>query len=58
MASAIPHGPDVDAYVKSIQGFKDARFTELALVQIGPDQKAFCEWYATELRPALERVGI
>jgi len=58
MTSAIPHGPEVDAYVESIQGFKDAGFTELALVQIGPDQKAFCEWYATELRPALERAGI
>ena len=58
MASAIPHGPEVEPYVESIQAFRDAGFTELALVQIGPEQKAFCEWYATELRPALDRAGI
>ena len=58
VAGAIPHGPDLEPYVESIQAFKDAGFTELALVQIGPDQKAFCEWYANELRPALEQAGI
>ncbi len=58
VASAIPHGPEVEPYVESIQAFRDAGFTELALVQIGPEQKAFCEWYATELRPALDRAGI
>ena len=58
VASAIPHGPDLEPYVESIQAFRDAGFTELALVQIGSEQKAFCEWYATELRPALDRAGI
>jgi G6PDH family F420-dependent oxidoreductase len=58
MADQIPHGPDVEAYVKSAQAFADAGFTELAFVQIGPDQAAFCEWYATTLQPALESAGV
>jgi hypothetical protein len=48
----------VDAYVKSAQGFADAGFTEMAFVQVGPDQAAFCEWYATILAPALESAGV
>jgi G6PDH family F420-dependent oxidoreductase len=58
LAADIAHGPDLEAYVKSAQGFADAGFTELAFVQIGPEQAAFCEWFATTLRPALESAGI
>jgi hypothetical protein len=58
LAEQLPHGPDVDAYVKSAQGFADAGFTELAFVQVGPDQSAFCEWFASTLRPALKQAGL
>jgi G6PDH family F420-dependent oxidoreductase len=58
LAAEIAHGPDLEAYVKNAQGFADAGFTELAFVQIGPEQAAFCEWFASTLRPALESAGI
>jgi G6PDH family F420-dependent oxidoreductase len=58
MAEQIPHGPDVVGYVAGVQKFARAGFTELAFVQIGPDQAAFCEWYATTLRPALQQAGL
>jgi G6PDH family F420-dependent oxidoreductase len=54
----IPHGPDVEGYVDSARQFADAGFTELAYVQIGPDQAAFCEWFAQTLRPALDAAGL
>ena len=58
LAEQLPHGPEVDGYVKSAQEFADAGFTELAFVQVGPDQAAFCEWFASTLRPALEQAGL
>ncbi len=58
LASQLPHGPDVESYVKSAQQFADAGFTELAFVQIGTEQSAFCEWYAETLHPALESAGV
>jgi G6PDH family F420-dependent oxidoreductase len=54
----IPHGPEVEGYVQSAQQFADAGFTELAFVQIGSEQAAFCEWFAMTLRPALEKAGL
>jgi G6PDH family F420-dependent oxidoreductase len=58
MAEQIPHGPDVEGYIAAVQKFADAGFTELAFVQIGSKQAAFCEWYATTLRPALQQVDL
>ncbi len=58
LGEQLPHGPEVDSYVKSAQEFADAGFTELAFVQVGPDQAAFCEWFASTLRPALEQAGL
>jgi G6PDH family F420-dependent oxidoreductase len=53
LAEQIPHGPDIEPYVQAVKQFADAGFTHFAFVQIGPDQRQFCEWYATELKPAL-----
>ena len=53
LAPQIPHGPEVEPYVQAVKGFADAGFTHFAFVQIGPDQRQFCEWYASELKPAL-----
>ena len=58
VAEQVPHGPDVEAYVTAAKSFADAGFTELAYVQIGSEQARFCEWFATTLRPALEKEGI
>ena len=54
MADSIPCGSDVGAVVKAVQGFTDAGFTHVALVQIGGDQQLpFIRWAESELLPAL-----
>jgi G6PDH family F420-dependent oxidoreductase len=53
VAQAIPCGPDVDKIVQSVKQFVDAGFTELALVQVGLEQAAFCDFFVRELGPAL-----
>jgi G6PDH family F420-dependent oxidoreductase len=53
VAQMIPCGPSVDNIVQSVKQWADAGFTELALVQIGPEQAAFCDFVARELGPAL-----
>ncbi len=58
LVDQIPHGPDAQGYVKSVQQFADAGFTEFAFVQIGSEQAAVCEWFATTLRPELEKAGL
>ncbi len=58
LAEQIPHGPEVEPYVASVRQFAEAGFTEFAFVQIGDDQAAFCEWFATTLRPELEKAGL
>ena len=41
----LPCGPDVEEWVRKIQPFRYAGFTEVALVQIGADsQEEFCRW--------------
>jgi G6PDH family F420-dependent oxidoreductase len=49
----IAHGPDVSAYVESVQKYVDAGFDEIYVSQIGPDQKGFFRFWETELRDAL-----
>ncbi|MGX1811487.1 TIGR03557 family F420-dependent LLM class oxidoreductase [Nocardia sp. NPDC055321] len=39
LAESIPCGPDLDAVVEAVRPFRDAGFTDLALVQIGDDQQ-------------------
>jgi len=53
LATKIPHGPDPEPFVKGVRQFVDAGFTEVALLQIGPDQDGFCEFYERTLAPAL-----
>ena len=53
VAQKIPCGPDTEKIVESVKAFVDAGFTEVALVQGGQDQAAFCDLFAGELGPAL-----
>jgi G6PDH family F420-dependent oxidoreductase len=55
VASQIPCGSDVQAYVDGLTPFAEAGFTDVALVQIGGDQQdAFFGWAGKELLPALK----
>lgn len=56
VASAIPCGPDTEAFVQAAQPFADAGFTDLALVQVGgAHQNGFFEFASAELLPALSK---
>jgi len=46
-------GPDVEQHVERIRPFVAAGFDHLILVQVGPEQKGFVEFFERELAPAL-----
>jgi G6PDH family F420-dependent oxidoreductase len=57
VASSIPCGSDVGPIVDAVRGFRDAGYTDLALVQIGEKhQRAFLEFATSELLPALREL--
>ncbi|TWP47291.1 TIGR03557 family F420-dependent LLM class oxidoreductase [Lentzea tibetensis] len=54
VADAIPCGPDVEPILEAVRPFRDAGFTDLALVQIGGEhQHEFLDFAKGELLPAL-----
>jgi G6PDH family F420-dependent oxidoreductase len=53
MAQVGTWGPDVAGYVARVQSFVDAGYSRVALVQVGDEQEAFCDWYGSTLKPAL-----
>lgn len=54
VASAIPCGPDLDAIVAAVDEYRQAGFTDIALIQIGGDsQDQFLAEAATPLLAAL-----
>ncbi len=52
---AIVCGPDRDEHVQQMSQYADAGFDELYIAQVGPDQEAFFDFYASEVLPALRR---
>jgi G6PDH family F420-dependent oxidoreductase len=53
LRDSVPHGPDVDTYVKAVKKFTDADFDHLALQAIGPDQEGFIRFFKEQLGPQL-----
>jgi G6PDH family F420-dependent oxidoreductase len=53
MASAGAWGPDVEPYLEKVRAFAEAGYDRVALVQVGPDQEQFCEWFTAVLKPAV-----
>jgi len=54
VAANIPCGPDVEPIAAAVQEFRDAGFTDLALVQVGGEhQEDFLDFAKGELLPAL-----
>jgi G6PDH family F420-dependent oxidoreductase len=51
----LPHacGPDPGVHVKAIKAYVDAGFDEIHIAQVGPDQKAFFDFYQREVLPRL-----
>lgn len=52
-AKSSPCGPDPDQHLQAIRAYVDAGFDEVHISQIGPDQDAFFEFYATRILPDL-----
>jgi G6PDH family F420-dependent oxidoreductase len=48
-----PVGPDPEPYVKLVETFADAGFSEVFLQQVGPDQRGFLAFWEQELAPRL-----
>jgi G6PDH family F420-dependent oxidoreductase len=46
-------GPDPEAYVKSVEQYLDAGFTEVYVQQVGPDQDGFLRFWFDEVAPRL-----
>lgn len=54
VADAIPCGPDLDPIVEAVGAYRDAGFTDIALIQIGGEtQDAFLKEAAEPLLAAL-----
>jgi G6PDH family F420-dependent oxidoreductase len=53
IAQTIPCGPSVEGIVQGVRRFVDAGFDQVALLQIGPAQREFCDFYASDLAAAL-----
>ncbi len=54
VADAIPCGPEIEPILEKVAAFRDAGFSDLALVQIGGDrQTGFLEFAREHLLPAL-----
>lgn len=56
VAQIVPSGPRVEPIVQAVKQWVDAGFTELALIQIGPYQAEFCDFYTRGLGPALRQL--
>ena len=59
VASSIPCGPDVEPILQSVEEWREAGFTDLALVQIGDEgQTDYLDFAEKELLPALRERGL
>jgi G6PDH family F420-dependent oxidoreductase len=54
VAADLPIGPEVEAFVEGILPAFAAGYDEIVLLQIGPAQQPFIEFFERELRPSLE----
>jgi G6PDH family F420-dependent oxidoreductase len=57
VAEMVPCGPDVERHQQAIQKAVDAGFDHVAVVQMGPDQKGFCDFWQSRLRPRLQSLA-
>lgn len=53
MAQKVACGPDPERHVQAIRRYRDAGYDHLILMQVGPEQEAFCEFFERELAPRL-----
>jgi G6PDH family F420-dependent oxidoreductase len=56
VADKIPCGPGVDGILEAVKSFADVGYTDISLVQIGPNQAEFQQFFQQELGPALREL--
>ncbi|HEX4504085.1 MAG TPA: TIGR03557 family F420-dependent LLM class oxidoreductase [Alphaproteobacteria bacterium] len=56
LAETIACGPDPERHIEAIKKHIDAGFDHICLVGIGPDQKGFCKFFESELKPRLKKL--
>jgi G6PDH family F420-dependent oxidoreductase len=56
VAESVPCGPDIDRHVQALQEYADAGVDELFVQQIGPDQDAFFDEWASVVLPRFSAV--
>ena len=54
VAKEVSCGPSPDHHLEAITKYVKAGFDHIILVQIGPEQDAFIDFFERELRPALK----
>lgn len=57
LRDSMPHGPELDGYLETMQRYRDAGFDHLILTQVGPDQAGFLDFWQSRLGPALRAAG-
>jgi hypothetical protein len=53
VAQMVSCGPSAERHLEAIDRYRKAGFDHLILVQIGPEQEAFIDFFERELAPAL-----
>ncbi|MEA2671485.1 MAG: hypothetical protein QOG45_1705 [Chloroflexota bacterium] len=53
----VPCGPDPQVHAEAIRAFADAGFTDIAVVQAGPEQEGFLRFWETQLAPLLQETA-
>lgn len=57
MAETTAAGPDVQVHVAQVRTYLDAGFDHIVLTCPGQDQAGFIDFFARELKPALDSIG-
>jgi G6PDH family F420-dependent oxidoreductase len=58
VASVIPCGPSAAGIIDGVRQYVDAGFDQVAFLQLGENQREFCEFYAGELAPTLRDLSV
>jgi hypothetical protein len=53
VAEMVSCGPSADRHLEAIDRYRETGFDHIILVQIGPEQAAFIDFFERELAPAL-----
>ena len=56
VAESITCGPDPARHLAAIRKYADAGYDHICVHQVGREQKAFFEFYAEEIMPALKSI--